>query len=344
MKDRSFLRICASVGAGYLVLAGSFLCFLFFRSEDAALRAAAVCFTVLIFLLGRLLLRLVRNKLVAFTEGLCVRIDNMANGGKDDAPDYESETLAAKLNFKLKRLYQIHLQSRERLRAEKQEVQEMISDISHQVKTPVANLKMYNSTLMERRLPPEKRQEFLSLMDMQINKLDFLMQSMIKTSRLEAGSIELEVKPFPIYDTIARALGGIVLPAEKKEIEVSVSCDQAVVVPHDVKWTSEALFNILDNAVKYTDPGGKIGVSAEKWKLYTRIDVSDTGRGIPEDHYAQIFKRFYREEEVHDVPGVGLGLFLCREIISRQGGYVQVKSEPGKGSVFSVFLPNGAPS
>jgi signal transduction histidine kinase len=340
MKDRTFLRIYAGAGAVYLILSGCFLSYLFFRSEDIGLRSAAVCFAVLAFLLGWLLLCQIRKKLSAFAEGLCARIDNMVNGGKDDMPDCEPETLAAKLDFKMKRLYQIHLQSRERLKAEKQEIQELISDISHQVKTPLSNLKMYNSTLMERSLSPEKEHEFLSLMDTQISKLDFLIQSMVKASQLEAGIIELKVKPSPIYDTVARALGGIVLPAEKKGIKVSVLCDQAVVVPHDVKWTAEALFNLLDNAVKYTDPGGRVGISVEKWKIYTKIDISDTGRGIPENRWAQIFQRFYRGEEVHDIPGVGLGLYLSREIVSKQRGYIQVKSEVAKGSTFSVFLPN----
>jgi len=340
MKDKTFMKVYAYVITIYIVFSGLFLLFLFFRSDDILLRLISLCFIALVFLLGCFLLRIVRTKLSAITEDLCVRIDNMVNNVKDATSDFDSETLVAKLNFKLKRLYQIHLQNGERLKREKQEIQEMISDISHQVKTPIANLKMYNSTLIEQPLSPEREHEFLSLMDSQINKLDFLMQSMIKASRLETGIIELESKPTPVYDTIARALGGIVLPAEKKDIEVSISCDQKIIIPHDAKWTAEALFNILDNAVKYTEPGGKINISVEKWKIYTKISVSDTGRGIPEEHYAQIFKRFYREEEVHDIPGVGIGLYLSREIITLEGGYMEVKSKIRKGSTFSIFLPN----
>ena len=108
---------------------------------------------------------------------------------------------------------------------------------------------------------------------------------------------------------------------------------------HDSKWTAEALFNLLDNAVKYTPAGGKISVSVEQWEMYVKLDVADTGRGIPESWQAAIFRRFYREEEVHDQPGVGIGLYLAREIISRQGGYIKVTSEVGRGSTFSVFLP-----
>lgn len=112
-----------------------------------------------------------------------------------------------------------------------------------------------------------------------------------------------------------------------------------MVVSHDRKWTSEALFNILDNAVKYTPEGGQIRVSVESWEMYVKIDIADTGIGISEQHQGAIFKRFYREDIVHDVDGIGIGLYLAREIVTLQGGYIRVTSEVGRGSTFSVFLP-----
>ena len=110
-------------------------------------------------------------------------------------------------------------------------------------------------------------------------------------------------------------------------------------VSHDSKWTSEALFNLLDNAVKYTPAGGKISVSVVLWEVYVEIKVTDTGKGISESNQAAIFRRFYREEEVHEQQGVGIGLYLAREIVTWQGGYIKVISEPGKGSKFSIMLP-----
>lgn len=129
------------------------------------------------------------------------------------------------------------------------------------------------------------------------------------------------------------------LNAEKKQIEVTVDCTETVSAVHDRKWTTEALFNILDNAVKYTPEGGKIHVAVACWEMYAKIDVSDTGIGIPEEHQGAIFKRFYREDSVHDAPGIGIGLYLAREIITRQAGFIRVVSEVGAGSTFSVFLP-----
>ena len=164
------------------------------------------------------------------------------------------------------------------------------------------------------------------------------MQAMITTSRLEMGVIALEQRKQPVYDTLAAALGGILLHAEKKGVGVQVDCPEHLEARHDRKWTSEALFNILDNAVKYTPAGGQICVRVESWEMYMKIDIADTGIGIAEPHQGTIFKRFYREDAVHDVEGIGIGLYLAREIVTLQGGYIRVASELGKGSVFSVFL------
>ena len=149
----------------------------------------------------------------------------------------------------------------------------------------------------------------------------------------------MEKKPGRLFDTVAQAMSGIVYGAEKKEITVSVDCPEDLTLSHDSKWTAEALFNLLDNAVKYTPAGGKISVSVIQWEMYVEIKVADTGKGISESNQAAIFRRLYREEEVHEQQGVGIGLYLAREIVTRQGGYIKVVSEPGRGSVFSIMLP-----
>lgn len=341
-KNLSANGIFLGVGGAFLLLAAGFCAAVFRASENPQVLWAAVLFSLLCLLLGVLLAVLLRRKLTAFSDALNACLDDLVSGKENPVFDLESETLMGKFSHKLRRLYEIMRNGKRQVQEEKQSLQEMISDLSHQVKTPVTNLKMYNSTLLERRLPPEREQEFHRLMGSQIDKLDFFMQALVKMSRLETGVISLAVSPAPVYDTVGLALAGIELSAEQKQIAVTVGCDPALTVPHDRKWTAEALFNLLDNAVKYTPPGGRISVTVQRWETATKIDVSDTGKGIPEQHYAQIFKRFYREDDVHDVEGVGIGLSLCREIIQKQGGFVQVKSKVGKGSTFSVFLPNRA--
>ena len=194
-------------------------------------------------------------------------------------------------------------ENRSKVEEERQELQILVSDISHQVKTPVSNLKMVTDTLLTRPVTEAERIDFIKGVRSQTDKLDFLFQALVKTSRLETGVIRLEKKSGRIYDTVAQAMSGIVYAAEKKQIGVSVDCPENLTVAHDSKWTAEALFNLLDNAVKYTSAGGKIAVSVVLWEMYVEIKVTDTGKGISESNQAAIFRRFYREEEVHPVDG-----------------------------------------
>lgn len=279
------------------------------------------------------------KRLSLFTSDLCQTLDNMIDGDKEPKRTDDSETLFARISYRLTRLYQIMQENRRKVDEERQELQTLVSDISHQVKTPVSNLKMVTDTLLTRSVSEAERIDFIRGIRVQTDKLDFLFQALVKTSRLETGIIRLEKKAGRIYDTVAQAMSGIVYAAEKKQIGVSVDCPENLMVAHDSKWTSEALFNLLDNAVKYTPIGGKIDVTVEQWEMYLEIKVTDTGKGISESNQAAIFRRFYREEEVHEQPGVGIGLYLAREIITQQGGYIKVVSELGEGSSFSIMLP-----
>ena len=338
-KKLSINKSCAFLGLVLLLAASATIIILYELTHSISAVLCCLFFCLFVLFCVVCFVVLVRRKLTLFSDLFCRTIDDMLSGNIAPLQMTEEESLFYKINYRLGRLYEVMNENHRNVAKERADLQELISDISHQVKTPIANLKMINSTLMEQEVPPYKQKEFLSASSSQLDKLDFLMQAMIKTSRLETGIISLEKKIQPIYDTLASALGGILLNAEKKQIDVSVDCPEQLAVPHDRKWTSEALFNILDNAVKYTPENGKITVTAECWELYLKISISDTGKGIPEKHQGAIFKRFYREDDVHDVEGIGIGLYLAREIISMQGGYIKVMSEVGKGTTFSIFLP-----
>ena len=307
-------------GQGWILLAGALL---------------TACALFWLFLLTLFFAK----RLSQFTGDLCQTMDSMITGGQEPARAEDRETIFARISYRLSRLYGILQENRRKVDEERRELQMLVSDISHQVKTPVANLKMVTDTLLAKPVPEQERQDFLQGIRSQTDKLEFLVQSMGKASRLETGAITLEKKDGALLDTLAQAMSGIVYGAEQKGISVEVQCPDDLRVSHDSKWTAEALFNLLDNAVKYTPAGGKISVSVERWEMYVKLDVADTGRGIPESRQAAVFRRFYREEEVHDQPGVGIGLYLAREIVTRQGGYIKVASEVGRGSTFSVFLP-----
>jgi signal transduction histidine kinase len=336
------LSINGACVIGIVSLSGigaSFLIAVFLLTRNLTVVGLGLLFLLLVFICIALFVAFLRRKLVLFSDSLCKTIDNMLEGVSAPPQVCEEESLFYKVNHRLVRLYEAMRENRERIGKERADLQELISDISHQVKTPVSNLKMVNATLIEQPMPEEKRQEFLGAANNQLEKLDFLMQAMIKTSRLETGVISLDRKLQPLYDTLAAALGGILLNAEKKMIQVSVDCAPDILLAHDKKWTSEALFNILDNAVKYTPAGGTVRVSVQSWELYVKIDIMDNGKGIAESRQGMIFRRFYREKEVHDVEGIGIGLYLAREIITMQDGYIKVTSAAGCGSTFSVFLP-----
>ena len=341
MKGLSVNRVCSIGtvflgGISFIALAAMFL-----LTKNRMIVWLGLLFIALVLSCVVLFVLFLRCKLVLFSDSLCRTIDDMLDGTTPLPQIYVEENLFYKINHRLLRLYEVMQENRERVAKDRADLQELISDISHQVKTPIANLQMVNATLLEQSVPEEKRQEFLQASGGQLDKLNFLMQAMIKTSRLETGVISLDRKTQPLYDTLAAALGGILLNAEKKNIQVSVDCPSDLTLAHDRKWTSEALFNILDNAVKYTPEGGTIRVAVENWELYAKIDITDSGKGIAENRQGMIFKRFYREEEIHDVDGIGIGLYLAREIVTMQGGYIKVTSAPGYGSTFSVFLPHG---
>ena len=164
------------------------------------------------------------------------------------------------------------------------------------------------------------------------------MQSLIKMSRLETGTFILHVEEARLSDTIAQAMSTVWARAEAKQIELSAECDPAITVQHDPKWTAEAIGNLLDNAVKYTPAGGRVAVTVRPWQFYTRVDITDTGIGIPEERYNDVFQRFYRAPEVAAQEGVGLGLYLANGIVTRQKGYISVRSKVGEGTTFSVYL------
>ena len=333
-------KACMVVCAAFFLLSIAMPVTIYFLTQNVLALCCGLLYAVFVAGCMVAFLAFVRRKLTLFSDALCKLLDDMMSADQAPPQYTEEENLFYKIQHRLSRLYEVLRESKSSIAKERADLQELISDISHQVKTPIANLKMLDATLLEQNVSPEKQREFLLAMDSQLDKLDFLMQAMIKTSRLEAGVIALEPKPQAIYDTLAAALGGILLNAEQKKIAVTVDCPETVTAAHDRKWTAEALFNILDNAVKYTPEGGKIHVDVVCWEMYVKIDISDTGIGIPEQHQGTIFKRFYREDRVHDAPGIGIGLYLTREIITRQGGFIRVTSEVGIGSTFSVFLPH----
>lgn len=282
--------------------------------------------------------RKLKNDFITLTGEICESIDKLCNHEQLENAGLEEESMTSKIRFKLRRLEKIMNGTADENRAQKELIQKTISDISHQIKTPIANISMYAD--MAVKYPEDKQcEEFLLAIQSQSRKLDFLMQNLMKLSYMESGIIVLEKEKQPIYDVLNDAISQITLLAVQKEIHISVKCHKDYMACYDRKWMAEALFNILDNAVKYTDTHGNIWINVEDAEGYMKVQIVDNGIGICREHINDIFQRFYREKSVKNVEGAGIGLHLAREIVVCQGGFITVDSTVGKGSNFCIYFP-----
>lgn len=276
-----------------------------------------------------------RRKTRRMLERLNTMLDSAMNGSFCEG-DYDESVLSA-VEVRMSRYLAECTVSARNLAAEKDKIKTLISDISHQTKTPIANILLYAQLLGEKNLPPDCA-DCVAALSTQAEKLNFLITALVKTSRLESGLVEVSPTANPIGPLLDAVMRQAAPPAAEKPILLTCPGTTARAV-FDPKWTAEALYNILDNAIKYTPPGGRVTITVELYALFCRIDVRDTGIGIPEEEQTKIFARFYRGDAVHEKPGVGIGLFLARQIAAAEGGYIKVHSAPGTGSTFSLFLP-----
>ena len=266
-------------------------------------------------------------------------ISALIDGRENEAFSVVNDELLSKLQAQVSKLSRILVAQNNRLKKERDDIKSLISDISHQLKTPLANLRVYFDLLQDQSLTSAQREEFMQNMQGQLEKLSFLMDSMIKMSRLESGVIQLNPQMVSLNETSLTAIRQVYQKAQAKNIHLSFDGGQDIQLQHDRNWTTEAIFNLLDNAIKYTPSGGSVNVSLEIYELFARIDITDTGSGLDEVEINHIFKRFYRGENARHQEGIGIGLYLLREIIQQQGGYVKVRSKKDEGSTFSLFLP-----
>lgn len=260
--------------------------------------------------------------------------------------DYDESELS-RVETKWKRFLSTSALSKEQLEREKENVKSLVSDISHQTKTPVANIRLYTELLKERLCgeenTPERQQEIRLAEEIsrQAEKLEFLIQSLTKMSRLESNILAVQPEEQGLQKLLEESIGDVTPKAEKKQIQIINNCVDNITAFYDFKWTKEAVCNVLDNAVKYSPRGGKVILSVTEYELYAAVSVRDEGIGIAEEDTARIFGRFYRAESVQQEDGVGIGLYLTREILRKQNGYIKVKSAPGKGSEFFLYLQRG---
>ena len=234
------------------------------------------------------------------------------------------DTLTARLQHQLLKLRNILTAQNQMLAQEKEQIKTLISDISHQIKTPIAAANTFAELLSDGELSAEERTEYITTLQMSLGKLTFLTNSLIKMSRLESGIISLKPEKNSLNEIVLQAVKTVYAKAKEKGILITFECDQAFEAVLDFNWTAEAISNVIDNAVKYTPQGGFVRLQITEYPSFLRLDISDSGVGIPEEEQAKIFGRFYRGKQSVGTDGVGIGLYLTREIINKQNGYMKV--------------------
>lgn len=247
------------------------------------------------------------------------------------------ETELSRLESRWKQYLTISEKSLEQTKQERENIKKLVSHISHQTRTSLSNILLY-AELMEDQAENEDGRKLAKQILTQTQKLEFLIQALVKMSRLETDVLEIVPKRQPIRLLVEQALGEILPKAEEKKIQILCDLPEDAEAVYDLKWTAEALGNILDNAVKYSPAGSKIMVEGKVFEIYTCVSVKDEGIGIRESERAQIFGRFYRSTQVQQEDGIGIGLYLAREILRKENGYIRVQSREGEGSCFGLYL------
>lgn len=266
------------------------------------------------------------------------RLEKMINDAFDGKAGEEryDESGLSRLENRMNAFLASSAMGRNKVEEEKKKLEELISDISHQTRTPITTMKIYAGLLLERNLDEESA-DMVRRIEEQNDRLAFLIGNLVKTSRLENGIVAVHPAGQKLGILMER-LRSVYENGEKpiffpeKEEEEAYAC-------YDPKWTAEAAANIIENAVKYTGEDGVVHIRIRSYDMFAAIEIEDNGIGIGEDEQPKIFSRFYRSEEVKDKKGVGLGLYLAQQIIQLQGGYISVVSSRGMGSVFRIFLP-----
>ena len=270
-------------------------------------------------------------------EVLLQRLDDALEGG-EGAYAYD-ESMDSAIADRLNKLLRSSSMGKERAYQDRDRIKSLISDISHQIRTPLSNIMLYTGLLQEKKLDGQSRM-LADQIQGQAEKLDFFMKELIRSSYMETDMIVVSPRTAPVGELVDRACQAVEAEALKKGILIRQPETDRIICKFDMKWTLEAVRNILENALKYSPEGSEVEIEIAPNEAFTCISIQDEGIGIREEEQGLVFERFYRSRDVKKEPGMGIGLYLAREIISRQGGYIEARSEYAKGTCFCIYLPN----
>lgn len=280
-----------------------------------------------------------RHQMMALTDYL----KRVNSGSYELLPESNTEDESSLLRNEIYKTTVMLREQSELQKKGRESLKDSLSDISHQLKTPLTSINiMLDSLIEDEEMPAEIRSEFLHDIRNSANHISFLVQSLLKLSKLDADSVEFSFKDEDAGDILKESAKNTDVLSELKNVRVICKSGPPVSLCCDKKWLTEAVTNIVKNCIEHTESGGRVTLSASRNKLYTKLTISDTGCGIEKEELPHIFERFYKTKS-SDENSVGIGLALTKAIVEKQGGYISAESEPGKGSTFIIrFFHNSA--
>lgn len=294
-------------------------------------------FIAIIFILIFILVMYCFKKIYSDIKDMTKYVYNSSEGKAFEMKNKNQEGQIGLLKTELLKMTNILKEKVDLLNKEKIFLNDTISDISHQLKTPMTSLIILND-LMYGDIPKETKIEFLDKIKSQLNRMEWLIKSMLKLSKVEAKVIDFKCEKINIKELVKRALQPSLIPIELKNIDLSINGEDSVSYYGDIDWSSEALVNIIKNCVEHTPKNGSLKINYEENPLYCEIIIKDSGEGIDKKDLPNIFKRFYKGKSSSKEDSVGIGLAMAKSIIESQNGDIYVKSEKSKGAEFHIIF------
>lgn len=326
LRNREIQKMLLAMGAISLVAAG-------ITAAAIPGSAAALVLLTAVLLIGcSLLFTKWRYQEIARLSGYLRRISS-GDYSLDVRDNYEGELSILKND-----IYKVTLMLSEHkalLQQDKNRLTDALSDISHQLKTPLTSMMMLADLLTDAKLPDDKRAEFTRSLRIQLERMEWLVSPLLKLSKIDAGTVSFKKEPIVVRNLIDRALEPLFIIIDIKEQMVDINGDDGVTLIGDFNWTAEALINILKNCVEHTPQAGWISLSFSENALFTEITITDSGPGIAKEDIPNIFKRFFKGKNATE-GSIGIGLAMAHSIITSQNGDIEVQSEPDKGTRFRI--------